>query len=56
VAADSIDVMALHLAIIGIAVLLGFLARLGLIGIENVVPAIAQYGMLVVRTHIIKTL
>ena len=42
--ADSIDVVAMHLALIGIAVLLGFAVRLGLVAIEDQVEVIAKYG------------
>jgi len=45
VSADSIDVVAMHLALIGIAVLLGFAVRLGLVAIEDQVEVIAKYGL-----------
>ncbi|MFH1943563.1 MAG: sodium/glutamate symporter [bacterium] len=42
VSADSVDSLALHLAIIGMAVLIGFGIKMGLMGLENVFFADAQ--------------
>lgn len=42
VSADSVDSLALHLAIIGIAVLIGFSIKRGLMGIENLFFASAK--------------
>jgi len=41
VAAASVDSLALHLAIIGVAIFIGYLAKLGLIRIEASFPALA---------------
>jgi len=41
VAAASVDSLALHLAIIGVAIFIGYLAKLGLIRIEACFPALA---------------
>jgi len=42
VSAASVDSLALHLAIIGVAVFIGYLLKLGLLGIEGALPALAE--------------
>ncbi len=42
VSADSVDSLALHLAIIGIAVVIGYSIKIGLIGLENIFFADAE--------------
>ncbi len=46
VSPDSIDSLALHLAIIGIAVLVGFGLKQGLVWIESLIPALASRKVL----------
>ena len=46
VAAASVDSLALHLAIIGVAIFIGYLAKLGLIRIEAFFPALAAKKLL----------
>lgn len=46
VSADSIDSLALHLAIIGIAVLIGFGLKMGLVGLESFSPYLAKHRIL----------
>ena len=46
VAAASVDSLALHLAIIGVAIFIGYLAKLGLIRIEAFFPALADKKLL----------
>ena len=46
VAAASVDSLALHLAIIGVAIFIGYLAKLGLIRIEASFPALAAKKLL----------
>jgi len=40
--ADSVDSLALHLAIIGIAMLIGYGLKLGLVGLESLVPSLSD--------------
>jgi len=42
VSPDSIDSLALHLAIIGIAVLIGFIFKQGMLGIESLFPSLSK--------------
>ena len=42
VSADSVDTLALHVALIGVAVFLGFLAKQGLVALEAQIPALAE--------------
>ena len=42
----SIDTLALHIAIVGIAIFIGYLMKLGLIGIESLSPAMQKNGIL----------
>jgi ESS family glutamate:Na+ symporter len=46
VSADSIDSLALHLAIIGIAVLIGYGLKLGLVGLESFSPYLSKNKVL----------
>jgi ESS family glutamate:Na+ symporter len=46
VSADSIDSLALHLAIIGIAVLIGYGLKMGLVGLESLSPALQKNKIL----------
>ena len=46
VSADSIDSLALHLAIIGIAVLIGYGLKMGLVGLESFSPYMAKHRIL----------
>lgn len=46
VSAESIDSLALHLAIIGIAVLMGYGMKLGLVGLESLSPYMAKNKIL----------
>lgn len=43
VSPDSVDTMALHLAILGISVFIGFLLKSGLVYIEGIVPVLKKY-------------
>lgn len=43
VSPDSVDTMALHLSILGIAIFVGFLIKTGLVYIEGIVPLLDQY-------------
>ncbi len=42
----SIDTLALHIAVVGIAIFIGYLLKLGLIGIESLSPAMQKNGIL----------
>lgn len=46
VSADSIDSLALHLAIIGIAVLIGYGLKVGLVSLESLSPYMAKHRIL----------
>ncbi len=46
VSADSIDSLALHLSIIGIAVLIGYGLKMGLVGLESLSPYMAKNKIL----------
>ena len=46
VSAASIDTLALHIALVGIAVFIGYLLKLGLAGIESLSPAMKDNGIL----------
>jgi len=46
VSAASIDTLALHIALVGIAVFIGYLFKLGLIGIESLSSAMQKNGIL----------
>jgi len=42
---DSVEALGLHLAIVGVAVLIGYLMKQGLLAIEAAVPALASKGL-----------
>ena len=46
VASSSVDSFALHIAIVGMAVFIGYLIKLGLTGIESIFPAMRENGIL----------
>ncbi|MEA2077816.1 MAG: sodium/glutamate symporter [Candidatus Marinimicrobia bacterium] len=42
----SVDTLALHIAVVGIAIFIGYLLKLGLIGLESLSPSMQENGIL----------